>query len=177
MEYEIKRPEDFKTTHWSGGTTTELYIYPEGADFKSGKFDFRLSIATINIDESDFTPLPGVDRTLLLLNGELQLIHEGHHRCKLLPFMQDSFKGEWSTKCLGTGTDFNLMTQNCNGTIKVFQKNAELVPGSKHGYFYCFHGNTTINNVRLDKGNFMKIGHTSAIALQTDGIVIYVEIS
>lgn len=176
MQYLIKRPEDFKTTHWSGGTTTELYIFPEGANFSDRQFDFRLSIAIISIGESAFTPLSGVDRTLLLLEGELELIHEGHHRNKLMPLMQDSFKGDWSTKCLGTGTDFNLMTQNCKGTISVFQKNTELFHGSKHGCFYCLHGNTTINNIKLDEGNFIKIDHTSEISLQTNGIVIYVEV-
>lgn len=117
MNYKIIQPKDFKTTEWSGGTTTELFIYPEGSDFKSRDFEFRLSIATINIEVSDFNPLPDIDRTLLLLEGELELIHEGHHRTKLKPLEQDSFSGSWQIHCIGTGTDFNLMTKGCKGSI------------------------------------------------------------
>ncbi|CAG5083673.1 HutD/Ves family protein [Parvicella tangerina] len=157
MNYKIIQPKDFKTSHWSGGTTTELYIYPEGSDFKSREFDFRLSIATIIINESDFTPLPGVDRTLLLLEGELELIHEGHHSTTLKPLEQDSFSGSWQTKCIGKGKDFNLMTQKCNGTISVVKNDTVIEPDSEHTCIYALNGDARVNGISLKEGSLMVV--------------------
>lgn len=111
MDIKILNSYDYKKTEWSGGTTTELFIHPEQAVFKSGEYDFRLSIATIEIEESVFTELEGVARTLMILEGEVTLAHEGQHSKKLKKFESDQFSGDWLTKCTGTCTDFNLMTK------------------------------------------------------------------
>lgn len=177
MNYKIIHPEDFKTTHWSGGTTTELYIYPEGADFKSREFDFRLSIATINIQESDFTPLPGVDRTLLLLEGELELIHEGHHSSKLFPLMQDRFSGGWQTKCVGTGKDFNLMTKRCKGTITVIKKDIIIESDSKHTCIYALEGDVAVNGVELKEGSLMVVPEKDTLKLESNGTLLLITIN
>lgn len=107
----IQKSTNFETTQWAGGSTTQLYIYPPNADFKKGDFRFRLSIASIEIDESVFTKLDNVDRILLLLEGNLNLTHEGHHEIDLRPFEQDSFSGGWNTKSTGIAKDFNLMSK------------------------------------------------------------------
>ena len=39
-----------KTIKWSGGTSSELFIYPEGSDFKTGNYQVRLSTNRILID-------------------------------------------------------------------------------------------------------------------------------
>jgi environmental stress-induced protein Ves len=108
----VLRKYDYTTTQWSGGETTELLIFPLASNFSDRQFDFRISIATINVNESNFTALPGIQRTLLLLEGELQLEHKHHHTSHLLPFDQDSFEGSWETHCLGSGTDMNVMTKS-----------------------------------------------------------------
>ncbi len=69
----IIRKEDIKTTNWSGGTTSELFIFPVSSTYKDLNFEFRLSRATIETEESIFTPLPHVKRKLMLLDGELEL--------------------------------------------------------------------------------------------------------
>ncbi len=107
--------QDFNTTRWSGGTTTELFIWPMDAQFKLGNFAFRLSTATVEIPESKFSALPDTNRTLMVLDGQITLTHEGHHSKRLGAFETDHFKGEWTTLCEGTCTDFNLMTK---GTTK-----------------------------------------------------------
>lgn len=94
---------------WSGGTTTELAIYPEGAAYGRRDFQWRLSSATVDCPQSTFTSLPGIRRQLLLLRGEMILTHAGHHRVTLRPGEQDQFDGGWTTDCQGTGQDFNLM--------------------------------------------------------------------
>jgi len=112
MEYRILSSIDYKKTKWSGGTTTELFIYPEQSEFKSGEYDFRLSIATVEIEETTFTKLEEVTRTLMILDGQITLSHDGHHESRLKKFESDQFSGDWTTKGRGTCTDFNLMTKN-----------------------------------------------------------------
>ena len=96
-----------KKTNWSGGTTSELFIFPEGSEFNIGNYLFRLSIATVEIEESTFTRLPDVNRTLMVLEGILKLEHEGHHKATLKPLEFDNFKGDWNTKSWGKVTNFN----------------------------------------------------------------------
>ena len=109
--------ETYTKTNWSGGKTSELFIYPKEADFKQGNFSLRISIATVEVESSQFTSLPDVQRTLMVLEGTLKLEHDGQHSCELLPFEQDQFSGNWSTKSWGKVTDFNVMTKNETKTI------------------------------------------------------------
>lgn len=122
MNTKVVSKSKFITTKWAGGTTTELVIYPEGSAYKALDFDFRLSIATVNAEKSVFTSLPGVSRTLMVLNGALELAHEGHHSKKLKQFESDTFLGDWQTTSLGQATDFNLMTTgSTKGTLTYMQ--------------------------------------------------------
>ena len=66
---------DFRTSTWSGGTTTELYLYPENGSYAARDFLFRISSATVDLPESDFTALPGVERYITPLAGSFTLTH------------------------------------------------------------------------------------------------------
>lgn len=101
--------QDYKVSHWSGGKTTELFIYPLTADYQKRDFLFRISSATVEEERSDFTYLQQIDRVLILLKGEMKLVHEGHYTKALAPYDQDSFEGDWHTISYGKATDFNLM--------------------------------------------------------------------
>ena len=102
---------DFSTSNWSGGETKQLFIYPCDSDFKSRNFDFRISTATVNLDESNFTSLSGFSRKLMVLEGETMLIHENHHSKMVQKFEIDSFQGDWKTKSVGKCSDFNVITK------------------------------------------------------------------
>tara|TARA_B110000503_G_C7109156_1_gene397316 strand:+ start:462 stop:1025 length:564 start_codon:yes stop_codon:yes gene_type:complete len=115
QKFSVIKQSDWKVSNWSGGTTSELYISPANASFKLGNYDLRLSIATIEDEESVFTPLPGVFRTLTVLSGILELEHKNHHSAILKPYEQDSFLGDWATRSHGKVKDFNVMTK---GTAK-----------------------------------------------------------
>jgi len=69
----------FKESVWSGGSTSQLYIYPEDADLNEKSFDFRISSAIIDVEESDFTAFPGFSRMLMVLDGELEIIHKDQY--------------------------------------------------------------------------------------------------
>jgi environmental stress-induced protein Ves len=63
----------------------------------------------VELEESNFTKLPGFDRHLMVLDGALKVVHHEHHTAMLKQYEQDSFKGSWDTVSYGRATDFNLM--------------------------------------------------------------------
>ncbi len=121
MTYDIKliRREDLQTSQWSGGTTTQLAIFPSDAKYEDRNFTWRLSSAKVELEESTFTSLPNIKRIIMIIEGELLLEHEGQYSCTLNPYDQDSFSGNWHTKSYGKVTDFNLMmNEKCNGNLE-----------------------------------------------------------
>ena len=144
----------YTTTNWSGGTTSELFIHPEGATFSEGDYNLRISIATVEQEKSTFTTLPEVDRTLMVLQGKLRLEHEGHHCIELNEFEQDHFKGDWKTTSYGEVTDFNVMMKN--GTESAVQK-VDLVAGElltlavsySLQFIYIIQGKLRLNETEL----------------------------
>lgn len=109
------------STNWSGGVTTEIAIYPHGSKYKSLDFNWRLSSATIVTEESSFTILPNVNRIIMILEGDVTLLHNKDTKIKLENFKPHSFKGNWDTKSYGKAIDFNLMLKNnYDGSVSSF---------------------------------------------------------
>jgi len=112
------RKSEQSTTSWSGGTTTQLFIYPENSSYQERNFLFRISTATVEAEESVFTHLPGISRQIMILEGTLKLEHTSRYTKTLHKFETDSFEGDWETRGYGKVTDFNLMTTGkLKGTI------------------------------------------------------------
>ena len=156
----IIKHASIKVSNWSGGTTSELYIYPENSNYKDLDFKFRLSKATIEVEQSIFTPLPNVKRKLMLLDGELELIHKHQHSKKLKPLEFDSFSGSWNTKSIGKATDFNLMMLgNTEGDFKVFstQKPRSIIFNQSSGVsvFYVAKGSINLLNSEVNSGELI----------------------
>lgn len=115
----ILRKDTFNTTTWSGGTTTELLIHPPNSTYTSRNFNWRISSAKVEIEESTFTYLPNIWRKLMVIEGTVLLSHKNHYDVLLSPFKQDSFSGDWTTKSKGKIIDFNLMTaKGYTGTLE-----------------------------------------------------------
>lgn len=111
LEYRVIKAEKQKISDWSGGTTTELFIYPEKSFYGDRDFEWRISTAQTLSRSSTFTQLPGYVRWIMVLKGRMRLDHHDHHRITLDVFDQDYFDGRWVTKSYGHCTDFNLMLQ------------------------------------------------------------------
>ena len=102
-------------TPWKngGGTTAEIAIAPTGAGFDD--FDWRISLATI-AQSGSFSVFPGIDRTLVLVDGgglALQIdaappfnLHSGQ---PLIRFWGEAAVD--ATLASGATTDFNVMTR------------------------------------------------------------------
>ena len=115
----VIKKEKLSISKWSGGTTTQLYIYPENELYENRNFKFRISSAKVDLEESTFTKLPNIKRKIMILDGKLKLVHENHHEITLEKFDQDTFYGDWNTKSYGKVTDFNLMlNKNTDGIIE-----------------------------------------------------------
>ena len=126
---------DYKTSAWSGGTTTELFIWPQGADYSKREFSFRVSSAAVELAESDFTPLPGVERWITPISGGFTLTHPGKAPVVMEPLSEPyHFSGEEDTHCVGQATDFNLMLKGVDGEMAISRGTTSVRPG-----FNCFY--------------------------------------
>ena len=105
---------------WSGGTTTQLAIYPENAVYGERDFLWRVSSALVELEESDFTPLPDYDRLIATLEGEIVLSHNGGAPLRLRPLEVHAFSGADATHSWGRCKDFNLMLRRgcASGTME-----------------------------------------------------------
>lgn len=122
----VKKAEDFVTSKWSGGSTTELYIYPPQSVYREGNFKCRISSATVEVEKSEFTSLPGVKRYLSIFSGELKMVHGEKEEVILEPFEVDCFDGGVPTVSYGKVVDFNLMLKNgADGEMQVKEMQAE----------------------------------------------------
>ena len=121
---------EYWISQWSGGTTTEIFIWPEGASYAAREFSLRISSATVELEESDFTPLPGVERYITPLEGGFTLTHPGTSPVVLTALAAPyRFSGQISTHCVGKATDFNLMLKDCDGRMELHREIAPLRPG------------------------------------------------
>ena len=155
MKKRIYKEENFKISKWSGGSTKELAIFPENSDYIERDFIWRLSSATVDMEESTFTRLPDYDRVLLVLEGETVLVHGSERSVSLKKFEQDSFDGGIATKSFGKITDYNLMMKKgCEGGIELISVKNEPyglpVPGRDASTcasfgFFCTEGHTVIS--------------------------------
>lgn len=157
---------DFITSQWSGGSTTEMYISPEDASLSKRNFDLRISTAKVDVKESIFTPLPGVNRTLMVLEGETILDHLGHHNIHLTPFKSDTFSGDWTTSAKGIVTNFNVMTtgdtqSELSGLTLVGRSQINIEPNWTALFIYVVEGDLKLTlgqeNVNLVNGSLLVI--------------------
>lgn len=118
----IKKSDEFLTSTWSGGTTTQLYIYPEDGNYGKREFQVRISSATVDVVKSEFTSLPKVKRYLMIFEGHLDLIHGVNTRVELEPYEVDEFDGGIPTVSYGKVVDFNLMLKDgADGVMETAQ--------------------------------------------------------
>ena len=153
---------DWITTNWSGGTTSEIFIFPKTADFKKGDYQLRISIATVDIESTTYTSLPGASRTLLVLEGHLHLNHLNEHRADLHQYEQDSFLGDWTTESIGKVTNFNVMTKGAITSSVQFIDSATIngdLKLKKGDFIYLIKGEVSLGKAELAKSESIHIAN------------------
>ena len=130
MRWRKLGPADYKVMPWKNGagSTTELLIDPPGATLEA--FHWRVSMAAVAAS-GPFSSFPGIDRTLLLLEGGGLELDSGPHGRALLPgpLVPAGFSGDWKThgRLLdGPCRDFNVMSDR----TRVRQSVCVLRPGA-----------------------------------------------
>jgi environmental stress-induced protein Ves len=160
------RQTEQKVTKWAGGTTTELFIFPENSTYSDRNFLFRLSSATVEAEKSDFTRLPGFSRLLMILDGKIEIHHKGKYSKVLKKFDIDEFQGSWETSSQGQAIDFNLMmAEGIQGSLKaswfILQGSVNLDFAIKNTYtgVYVFKGTAEMliadESFILESGDFL----------------------
>lgn len=164
---------DRTTINWASGTSTQIFIHPANASFTERNFLFRISTATVEAEESTFTFFEGITRHLMILKGELELIHEGRYTKHLNPYEQDTFSGEWSTRSKGKVTDFNLMLKDgATGSLThqhVGQgSSASFTAKAEYYFIYLASGTGTLSNgLRANTGDLLWISNGEDITIDT----------
>lgn len=167
----IVRKKELVTKSWAGGTTTQLFIFPPEAEYTQFNFICRMSYATVEVEESTFTFMPGVTRHLMILKGQLEIDHAGRYKKTLEPFARDIFNGEWPTTAKGKVTDFNLMTrENAKGNLsslimeKGETKRFDLSENRFTGLF-VWKGEIITGKEKLNEGDFLLAENETEINL------------
>ncbi len=108
-------PDDARIVPWKNGrgTTTELALWPAGASFERGDYDWRLSAAAV-VADGPFSSFPGYERILTVTGGAGLVLEHGAHapRARLRRLEPHRFSGDWETRAAlvaGPVTDFNVI--------------------------------------------------------------------
>ncbi|MFE6662146.1 HutD family protein [Streptomyces sp. NPDC057697] len=94
----VLRAADRTATPWKngGGVTREIAAHPEGAPLDD--FDWRVSLAEVT-EDGPFSPFPGVDRTLTVVEGAgMDLLVDGEHHILDEPYWPHDFPGDTETR-------------------------------------------------------------------------------
>lgn len=164
FKMKIIRSDALYTTAWSGGKTTQLFIYPENASYADRNFGFRISSASVETPASDFTPLPDYNRILMLLDGAIELIHENHYQKNLKAFDQDHFHGSWVSRSKGTCIDFNIIFNSsfdaqCECIHAEKGKTFDFFVPNKFVFLYLWKGIINLEGSTLSKGDLIVLNN------------------
>ena len=193
MKCRLLKEENYNISDWSGGKTKELSIFPHNSKYADREFIWRLSSATVDLDESDFTMLPDYNRVLMVLKGNVVLTYNDQKTVSLEELEQDSFDGAWKTKSYGRITDYNLMVRKgYDGKVDVIHPDSQAVKYedtlgasgncSTHA-LYCKEGYFLVNpgtgSVLVKPGELFLMeaqGETPEYTLMGKGVIVRAQI-
>ena len=127
-----------------GGVTRNIIAAPPDAGFDD--FDWRVSIADV-ASSGPFSRFPGVDRTILLLEGAgMNLrMHSGAILPLTTPWQPLTFSGDDNIESHllnGPSRDFNVMTRRtrAQARVDVWHSREHPEPGFNSALFFCARG-------------------------------------
>lgn len=158
MTYERFKLDELPVSPWKngGGSTREILCWPPGADMNG--FDWRVSVADIAAP-GPFSAFPGVDRTIVLLDGDGVWLEGAGVRHRLDtrhdPF---AFSGDVALRCEllgGPSSDFNVMARRERGkaTVSVFSE-AHALPRCAYGLLLSVQGHYHLRGAGLLKTRY-----------------------
>jgi environmental stress-induced protein Ves len=165
MGFQIHSLNPSKTIAWASGTSTELFVFPPTGNFQTREFDYRISTATVEAEETNFSDFSGLTRILLVLQGKLTLIHEDRYTKELATFDQDRFDGAWKTRSKGKVQDFNVMfTKNYDAEVSHFtmleSEKREINLDTNPHFYFIFNGKFEIKGHIVGSGDLAEVRMT-----------------
>ena len=157
----LLRANDFQVSDWSGGKTKQLYLSPPTGHYGKRDFDYRLSTATVEVAESEFSDLSGFHRILMSLDHTLNLHNASRQEETVLdPFTPYFFEGSDSITSRGTCTDFNLIYSNhYQGQMIAVSNKQVLIRDEEIQFIYALTNLTVIGDnfppLDIEEGNFL----------------------
>lgn len=135
----LLKSNDFQVSDWSGGKTKQLYLSPPTGHYGKRDFDYRLSTATVELAESQFSDLSGFHRILMSLDHTLHLHNASRQEETVLaPFTPYFFEGSDSITSRGTCTDFNLIySDHYQGQMLAISNGQELSQDEAIQFIYA----------------------------------------
>src|SRR5690349_19195453 len=147
----ILRLADCPARPWKNGLgrTRELAVEPPAAGMDD--FLWRVSVAEVD-SASPFSAFPGVDRTIVLVEGAgfVMTLDDGHTHALTDPYVPFAFPGEAQvavTLAGGATRDFNLMARRdrAHGRVAVWRRPDDVRLQADTVLLYCARG-----QLRLD---------------------------
>ena len=157
----LLKSSDFQVSNWSGGKTKQLYLSPPTGHYGKREFDYRLSTATVEVAESEFSDLSGFHRILMSLDHPLRLLNASRQEETVLaPFTPYFFEGSDSITSRGTCTDFNLIYSNhYQGQMIAVSNKQVLIRDEEIQFIYALTNLTVIGDnfppLDIEEGNFL----------------------
>ncbi|WP_051228556.1 HutD/Ves family protein [Pleomorphomonas oryzae] len=173
MSVRLLTAADFRRLAWANGRGTTLELVRR--DDAAGALLWRLSVADV-VEPGPFSPLPGIDRIIALIEGEGFDLDFGsaHLAVSLRPFEPLSFSGDWSTKATtvyGPSRDFNVMTARGKIAAEV-ELAKENLPSADLTYVFAARGGVTVKTgdvrVRAETGELIECRQENAVGIETD---------
>lgn len=181
----IRKQDTLTTSRWSGGTTTELFIWPETASYAQRDFGIRISTATVELPVSEFTLLPGIARTLMVLEGTLKLVFETGDPptgIGLEPRELVDFPGGLKTTGYGQVRDFNVMCADGFSAETVSEElgNEAFLSIERKAFatvVYVLEGTLTSEGLRCEKHDVLILSEKDSGKWRSSGKSLLVRVS
>ena len=157
------KSNDFQVSDWSGGKTKQLYLSPPTGHYGKRDFDYRLSTATVELAESQFSDLSGFHRILMSLDHTLHLHNASRQEETVLaPFTPYIFEGSDSITSRGTCTDFNLIySDHYQGQMLTISDGQELSRDEAIQFIYALSDlmvtGTGLPSLNLETGQLLMV--------------------
>jgi environmental stress-induced protein Ves len=161
----------------SSGQTRTITVSPADAGFEN--FDWRVSVSDV-ASSAKFSPFPGVDRTILLLDGAGMILQINSRVLPLTaPFQSYSFSGDDVVRCRlvdGPTRDFNVMTRRgrAHAEVHVCRSSTRLkIPDV--AILFCARGAFHIDTIELKSECALRLDRPEAeinLLPQTNDAVI-----
>ena len=143
------KPQDARRVPWKNGrgVTEELALWPPGASFERGDFDWRIARAGVAEDGS-FSEFPGFERVLVVCSGEGLLLRHGLAAPVRVPRLQSHrFSGDDATTAellAGAAIDVNVLARRGRvaAEVSVLRAGRLSLPASdaEHSFVHVIEG-------------------------------------